>query len=105
VTEQERIRRAAQAQSAWEMVGPLLDNMDAEYGARIVEVANTTLDPRKREQAITSLSNALRISKNIRDGLQAMILDGDVAQQQKLKADRIEQMTKPQRRLLGIAPY
>jgi hypothetical protein len=79
--------------------------MDAQYTARMVEVANLELARDKRADKLTALSNALRISQNIRAGLQAAMLDGDVAQREKLRADRIENMTAPQRRLLGIAPY
>jgi hypothetical protein len=33
------------------------------------------------------------------------IHDGDVANVEKLRADKIEGMTAPKRRLLGMAPY
>jgi hypothetical protein len=105
VTEAERIARANHAKAAWEVLEPLLDDMDAQYTARMVEVANLELARDKRADKLTALSNALRISQNIRAGLQAAMLDGDVAQREKLRADKIENMTAPQRRLLGIAPY
>jgi hypothetical protein len=59
----------------------------------------------KRADKITALSNALKILGQLENGMKAAILDGDLAQQEKLKAEKIEQMTAPQRRLLGIAPY
>lgn len=104
MTEAERIAKAHQAKSAWEIVEPILNDMDAEYTRRIAEVANTELSRDKRADKLTALSNALRISGNIRSGLQAAIMDGEVAQRDKLRSDRIEKMTAPQRRLLQIGP-
>jgi hypothetical protein len=105
MTEAERINRAHSARNALDVLQPILDDMDAEYTRRMVEVANTELNRDSRADKLTALSNALRISSNIRSAMQAIILDGDVAQKDKLRADRIEKMTAPQRRLLGIAPW
>ena len=97
-----RLNAARQAESAWEVVQPILDEIDAEYTARMVEVANTELSRDKRADKLTALSNALKISANLRSGLQAAMMDGEVAQRDKLRADRIEKLTAPQRRLLKL---
>jgi hypothetical protein len=105
MTEAERIARAHRAQSALdEFLAPILDDMDAEYTRRMVEVANTELSRDKRADKLTALSNALRISSNIRSAMQAIVMDGEVAHKDKLRAEKIEQMTAPQRRLLTLAP-
>ena len=106
MNDQQRIARAHNAAAAWDkFVGPEIEAMIAEYTARIVEVANTELNPDKRRDKITALSNAIRIAKNIEAGLHAAITDGDVAKRELLRKDKIEGMTKPARRLLGIAPF
>jgi hypothetical protein len=106
VTEAERIARATRANAAWEeFVEPIIAGMEREYTARMVEVANSELSRDKRADKLTALANALKISANVKAAMQAIILDGEVAHKDKLRADRIEQMTAPQRRLLGIAPY
>jgi hypothetical protein len=106
VTEAERIARATRANAAWEeFVEPIISGMEREYTARMVEVANSELSRDKRADKLTALANALKISANVKAAMQAIILDGEVAHKDKLRADRIEQMTAPQRRLLGIAPY
>jgi hypothetical protein len=102
----ERIARAERAQRAWdEFFAPIISEMKSTYADRIVELANIELGRDKRADKITALSNALKILGQLENGMKAAILDGDLAQQEKLKAERIEQMTAPQRRLLGIAPY
>lgn len=105
VTEAERIARAHHAKAALdEFLNPMFDEIEAEYTARLVEVANIELSRDRRADKITALSNALKITRTLRSGMQAIVADGDVAMRSKLKAERIEQMTAPQRRLLSIAP-
>jgi hypothetical protein len=106
MTEAERIARAHRAQSALdEFLDPMFAELDAEYTARMIEVANSELSRDKRADKITALSNALKITRTLRSGMQEIIRDGELAHRDKLRADKIEQMTAPQRRLLGIAPY
>jgi transcriptional antiterminator Rof (Rho-off) len=106
MTTDQRIARANRAQMAWdEFMAIQIEDMIGEYTARIVEIANSELSRDKRTDKITALSHAIRITENIRDGLLEAIRDGDVAKQEKLRADKIEGMTKPQRRLLGVAPF
>lgn len=106
MTSSERKATSEHAQTAWdEFIGPMISELRAEYGSRIVEVANSELNRDKRSDKITALSNAVRILDTLDAGMQAIIRDGEVARQELLRAEKIEQMTKPQRRLLGIAPY
>lgn len=106
MTEAERIARAHRAKSALdEFLGPMFDELDAEYTSRMVEVANSELSRDKRADKITALSNALKISRTLKAGMQEIILDGELAKQDRLRAEKIEGLTKPQRRLLGVAPF
>jgi hypothetical protein len=61
----------------------------------IVELANTELSRDKRADKLTALSNAIKILTTLRSGMLAMIRDGEMARQDKLKAEKIEQMTAP----------
>ena len=80
MTEAERIARAQRAEAAYtEFFEPMIDALKEEYAHRIV----TTLD----------------------EGMKATIADGALAQRAKIRADEIEKMSAPQRRLLGIAPF
>ena len=45
-----------------------------------------------------------KILTQLENGMQAIIADGELAKKEKAKAERIEQMTAPQRRLLNIGP-
>jgi hypothetical protein len=106
VTEQERINRGYRATQAFgEFIEPMLDELRATYSARLIEVANTELSPSKRANKITALSNAMKILNTLEAGMAEMIRDGEMAKADRLKAEKIEKMTAPQRRLLGIAPY
>ena len=101
----QRMARAHRAQMAWdEFLGVQIEEMIGEYASRIVDLANTELDPNKRRDKITALSNAIKIVENIRTGLHAAITDGDMAKRDKLRAKNIEQMSAPRRRLLNIIP-
>lgn len=103
MTESDRIARAQRAQSAMdEFVAPMLDEMETEYAARIVEVATTDLFFWTRASKLTRLSDALRMVRSIRGGMAAIITDGGIALSDKLRAERIKQMSEPSRRLLRI---
>lgn len=106
MTDAEIIARAERAKTYRdELLAPILNEQRAVYANRIVEIAATELNPKVREQKITALSYAVRILRNIETGLDAFVNDGEVAKGNKLRVEKIEKMTEPQRRLLGIAPY
>jgi hypothetical protein len=106
VTEAERIARAHRGKAAFEeFFEPMLDELQNAYSERLVEVANTELNPAKRADKITALSNALKILTNLEAGMKAIVTDGELALKDKARTDKIEQMTAPQRRLLGVVPY
>lgn len=105
MTPEQRIARAGNAQRAWdEFVAPVVTEMRETYAARIVEIAAAELSRDKRSDKITALSNAVRILGQIEAGMKEAIRDGDVARVEKLRTGKIEALTEPKRRLLGIAP-
>lgn len=104
MTHDEKIARGERAYHAREFLGPICDDLKAGYAARIVDVASKELNPRKRTEAITSLSVATRILDQIAAGLDAYVNDGEVAKRDKLKAESIEKMNREQRTILDIVP-
>lgn len=106
MTEAERIARAAKAARAFdEFLAPMFDEMDGEYSARILEVANNELLFWRRTSKLTRLADALRTVRSLRSGMKALIADGEAAQSDKARAEKVRQMTEPKRRLLTIAGY
>src|SRR6476620_1111414 len=96
----QRIARAQQATNAYrEFIKPMIDELKETYSYRIVELANMELSRDKRDDKITALSNALKILNTLDAGMAEMMRDGELASREKLKSEKIEQMTKPQRRL------
>lgn len=106
MNESERIARAQRADAAYkEFFEPMLDELRNAYGDRIVEVATTELSRDRRTDKLTALSLAHKIVTTLDEGMKATIADGEMAMRERIKAEKIEMMSAPQRRLLGIAPY
>lgn len=105
MTEAERIAKAQRAQYALdEFITPMLAETRDVYAKRIVEVASTELGRDARADKITALSTAIRILDELENGIRSTIVDGDFARHEKLRAEKIEAMTAPQRRLFGLVP-
>ena len=77
-------------------------NLRDEYTGRMVEVASTELHPGSRADKITTLSVALRVVETLEAGMKEAIRDGEIAKADKLKAERIEQMSDAKQRLLKV---
>ncbi len=103
MTPEQRLAVAHRANAAWEeFFAPMIGELRAAYSERIVELANTELSRDSRADKITALSNALKILATLESGMLEAVRDGELAKAEKLRAAKIEQMTKPQRRLLSI---
>lgn len=103
MTISDRIARAQRAEHAWgEFFAPMIHELRNAYSERMVEVANTELNRDKRADKITALSNAQKILTVLESGMRETIKDGELAQREKLRADKIEGMSAPQRRLLQM---
>lgn len=88
-----------------EFLEPILGGLKKEYTDRIAEIAAKELNPKRREQAITSLSVALRILGTINTELTACAEAGKIAEKSILRAREVERMSKPARRLLDFVPH
>lgn len=99
----EKARRAQMLRE--EFLDPIMGGIRKEYADRLVEVASKELDPKVRAEKITSLSVAIRILDNFNQGMAAIISDGELAHKQLLKAEKVEGMSRPQRRLFNAIPY
>jgi hypothetical protein len=106
MTPQERLARSQRAEAAYrDFIEPMIDALKEEYAYRIVEVANAELNSKVRADKLTGLSIAHRIVTTLDGGMKSMIADGELALPAKLRADKIEQMTAPKRRLLNIGGW
>lgn len=102
----ERIASADRAQRAWEeFFEPMMGALRDAYSERMLEVATTELNPAKRADKITALSNAVKVLDTLKGGMLETIRDGELAQAEQLRVERIEKMTAPKRRLLNIGAY
>jgi hypothetical protein len=100
----ETAARGQRAQLCDEFIRPILEETKAGYLARIAEIASTELNPKARSEKITALSIALKVLKNLTNGLDAAIEAGRVAERSLIKSDEIERMGTERRRLLDIVP-
>jgi hypothetical protein len=105
VTPAEQIAKAERAQRAMdEFITPLLTETRDVYARRIVEIATTELGKESRTDKITALSTAIRILDELEQGIAAVLMDGEIAKQDRLRADKLENMTPAERRLFGLVP-
>jgi hypothetical protein len=99
----ERMARAHRAKAALdEFLTPMFDNLRKEYAGRMSEVAIGELHPGTRADKLTTLAVALRVVDTLQSGMAEIIRDGDLAQREKLRAEKIEQKSDAQQRLLKI---
>lgn len=100
----ETAARGQRAQLCGEFLWPLIDEISRSYQDRIYDIATTELNPKVRSEKITALSVALKVLKNVSNGLAAAIEAGRVAEKSLIKSDEIERMGTERRRLLDIVP-
>jgi hypothetical protein len=94
MNESERKARGERAKTYRdEFLGPIINDSRSAYQARIVEIATTELNPRKRAEKLTALSTALKLLNNIETGINALVHDGDLAARDLLRADKVERMS------------
>ena len=100
----EAAARGQRASQAKEFIDPILSDIRGQYMERMAQIASTELDPRKRTDAITALSTGLRIVNAMREGIEAIVQDGVMAEKSIIKVENIERMGTHKRRLFAIAP-
>ena len=102
--EQRKARGFRASQYNEEFLKPIIAESRDAYTARMIEVATTELNPRKRAEKLTALSVALKVLKNVESGITAIVEDGRMADKALLRNEEIEKMGRGQRRLLDMAP-
>lgn len=103
LTPNERIERATRAAKAMEeFFAPALANIEADYGEKMIAAA-ASVDPRAPEM-IARLANGIKVARQVRAQIETFIAEGQMAQAEKDRDAKIEEMTAPQKRLLRIAP-
>jgi enoyl-CoA hydratase/carnithine racemase len=101
LTNPQRVERARQAKLALDnFLAPAFEVVEIEYAEKMINVAAST-DPRAPE-IIARLANGVKVARQVRTQIEAMVSDGDDAQHMIDRAKRIEAMTPSQRRLLNI---
>lgn len=105
MTDAQKVARGQRAEKCLEeFVTPEFDYARRHYLDRIVEIAASELNPKTREEKITTLSLAIRVLDEVESGIARVFKEGEHVRAQLIKAERLEELTDPQRRLLAIAP-
>jgi hypothetical protein len=106
MTDLQKIARGQRAQAAYdEFVAPIITECRNVYGERIVDIASGELNRDKRTDKLTALSTALRILDQVESGLKAAVMDGEIAQRNKLRVEDMEKMSPANRRFLNMVPH
>lgn len=80
----------------------MFGSLRSEYCSRMTNEAVTELNRERRADKVAVLAQALRILDNLEAGMREAIRDGELARAEKLRADKMLQMTDAQQRLLKI---
>lgn len=104
MTSNERIERARRAKLAMdEFLAPALAHVEDYYAAKMIEVAAST-NPRAPD-IIARLANGVKVAREIRARIDAIIMDGGLAERERERAEALKDMSAPKRRLLNIASH
>jgi hypothetical protein len=98
---EERTKRAFQAKVAWEFIAPALEALRDEY--RQAQMRAAINEPDKPAKII-NLSVAQRVINTVEAHMQAAIKDGDVAANEKARAEQVARMSPAKRKYLNFAP-
>lgn len=101
MTAREREERARRARMAMEeFFTPALATIEADYGEKMIAAAAST-DPRAPE-VIARLANGIKVARQVRAQIEAIIADGEVARQERERADHLDAMPAAKRRLVQV---
>ena len=99
----ERVARGERARKCLEeFVGPEFAHARRVYLDRIIEVATNELHPTIRADKITTLATADRVLNEVENGVAGVFHDGEHARAHLIKAERLENLTDAQRRLINV---
>ena len=101
LSEAQRVERGEHARRALEQfLDPAFDAVIAAYSDRIEDMASK--EPWSSAK-ITVLANAIRIAKEARAQIAALVYEGENARASMVKVERMEKLTPAKRRFLNIA--
>ncbi len=96
----ERINRAHNAKRALEeFLDPAFGVVAEEYENRLTAICATR--PWAANE-IAALANALRVVREVRGQIEAIVMDGEFAKEDKKRAERVGQLSPAKRRLFNI---
>lgn len=96
MTPEEQIARARQAEAALDQfLAPAIDVLMASYSVRLQEIA--VAEPWATDK-IRKLATALKIAREVQGQIVGVVKSGDVARDQKRRADEIAGMSDERRR-------
>lgn len=98
----ETAARGQRAALCNEFIRPILDECRDGYLSRMAEIASTELNAKVRAEKITALSIAMKVLRNLTNGLDAAIEAGRVAEKSIIRSDEVERMGEERRRLFDI---
>lgn len=100
MTDAERADRGRRADDALaEFVGPACDTLEAEYAERVIELSAST--PWETSK-IAALAAGIRVARQVRAQMIAIIADGKDAQAGRDRVNSIEKLSPARRRILGL---
>lgn len=103
MNDRERIETARRAQQALDdFLAPAFAVVEADYTEKLVNAATST-DPRAGE-IVARLAAGMKAARSAHGMIMTLVADGELTKAGMIKAERIEGMTAPDRRLLNIGP-
>ncbi len=102
LSDAQRVERATRAEKAIEeFFEPAMTRMQGLFSGRLQDLCVS--EPWEKEK-IVAAAHVVRIVDIIRGDLLVLVRDGEAAATDLIKAEKYEQMTPAQRRLLAIGP-
>lgn len=103
LTAGERIQRGAEARRALDaFIDPAFTVLEAEYTEKLQHIA---AEQPWETGKISKLAIALRVSREVKGQLLALVLDGEMAQRDTARARKIADLPEARRRLLDVFPH
>lgn len=105
LTPEQMAYRGQRAKAALdEFLVPEFAYIREHYTKRLIDLATTELDPKKRAEKITTISTALRVIDELEQGINIAVASGQTARQSLLKIETIGQMSPLKQRLARFSP-
>ena len=101
MTPNERIARAERAKAAMdEFFGPAFAVVEQDYAEKMITAA-ASVDPRAPE-IIARLANGIKAARSVRAQIEALVLDGRLAEQDMQRTAQLSRMSDHKRSVVGV---